>query len=716
MARMEVSISFPLEGIARLAAGNPRPTPAIADPELTVPPHGLQLRVQPMAGTVGFQVEVVGARPGLKFVIRRQEDGWEVEIPLTAGDRCYGLGEKTGFLDKRGRSYELWNTDEASLHGDTTDPLYLNVPWVIVHAPGQAAFGLYLDDPTRTTWDVGAEDPDLLRIRTPRSALDLYVVAGPQLADVVRRFAHLVGLSPLPPRWALGYHQCRYSYMSADEVKDIAREFRARKLPCDAIWLDIDYMDGYRVFTFDPERFAEPARLVADLSEQDFEVVAIVDPGVKKEAGYEVWESGLAKGVFVADADGMPFVGEVWPGPVGFPDFTRPDVRAWWAEEHAPLLEAGISGIWNDMNEPAAFKLPGHTIPSDTRHGPAAKISHADAHNLYGLEEARATDAALRAARPDDRPFILTRAGFAGIGRLAAVWTGDNTSAWAHLEMSLPMLMNLGLSAILFCGADVGGFQKDCSPELLARWMQVGAFYPFFRNHSAKGTRDQEPWRFGPEVEAISRRALEMRYGLMPYLATCFWRASRDGLPVFRPLVLEWPDDPEVCDLCDQAMVGADLMIAPVMRPGVRHRAVYLPGPGWYELASGEFHEHAGWRVLAAPLDQMPVFARAGAILPMLPSADSTAAQDRRVLTLAVFPADRVVGQWEDDDGKTTAYEAGAYDHWRFEGRIADGKLTLDLQLLHQGYGSPTSAVRITVPGKTVYEGPLQAGRVEMAW
>ncbi len=720
MTRMDAAITFPLEGVARLAIGDPTPTPALVDPHGTVPPHWLQLRVQghagvSRAGRAEIQVAATGARPGLEFVVRRVEDGWAVEVPLTPGDRCYGMGEKTGFLDKRGRSYRMWNTDDASLHGETTDPLYLSVPWGIVHAPGLSTFGLYLDDPARTTWDVGAGNPDLLTIRTPRPALDLYLVAGPQLADVVRRFAHLVGLPPLPPRWALGYHQCRYSYMSADEVAEIAREFRARHLPCDSIWLDIDYMDGYRVFTFDPERFAEPAKLVADLSEQDFAVVAIVDPGVKKEAGFGVWESGLEQGVFVSDADGVPFVGEVWPGPVGFPDFTRPEVRAWWAEQHAPLLEAGITGIWNDMNEPAAFKLPGHTIPSDTRHGPAGKISHAEAHNRYGLDEARATDAALRAARPQDRPFILTRAGFAGIGRLAAAWTGDNTSAWAHLEMSLPMLMNLGLSAIPFCGADVGGFQKDCTAELLARWMQVGAFYPFFRNHSAKGTRDQEPWRFGPEVEAISRRALEMRYELMPYLATCFWLASTEGLPVFRPLVLQWPDDPELADLCDQALVGSDLMIAPVVRPGVRHRAVYLPGPGWYDLASGEFYEHGGWKVVAAPLDKIPVFARSGAIIPMLPAAKATAAQDRRLLTLAVFPAPRVAGEWLDEDGATTAYAKGAYEHWRFEGIAAGRALSLDLRPLHRGYGSPTAAVRITVPGRTVYEGPLQAGRLEIA-
>lgn len=709
---MQTSISHPLEGVVRLAVGEPVPTPAIARPDRQEAPSWLRLVA---CAEDSSRFEVQGSRPGLALQVERTESGWTISLDLEEADRCYGLGEKAGYLDKRGRIYQMWNHDEFRLHVETVDPLYLSVPWGIVHAPGRPAFGLYLDDSFKTRWDVGATDRDRLVIHTPRQALDLYVVAGPALADVVRRFAYLVGLPPLPPRWALGYHQCRYSYMSADEVRQIARELRDREIPADAIWLDIDYMDGYRVFTFDPERFAEPAKLLSDLSDDDFEVVAIVDPGVKKEAGYPVWESGLAERVYVEDPDRLPLVGEVWPGEVGFPDFVRPEVRAWWAAQHAPLFEAGLSGIWNDMNEPAVFKQKGGTLPEDARHGPGGSLRHAEVHNLYASYEAEATVAALKAARPEDRPFVLTRAGFAGIARHAAVWTGDNGSVWPHLELSLPMLMNLGLSGVSFCGADVGGFQGDCTAELLARWTQVGAFYPFFRNHSAKGTVPQEPWRFGPEIEKICRQAIALRYKLMPYLVSCFWQASLEGLPVFRPLVLEWPDDPEVADLCDQALIGPDLMIAPAMRPGVRRRAVYFSGPGWFDLASGAFHRGGTWEVVDVPLEVMPIFVRAGAILPMLPVAGSTPAQERHTLNLAVFGTERVAGQWFDDDGVTTAYEDGAYDRWRFEGQFEGSKLELDLQPIHLGYGSPSREIRIQVGDRVVHQGPLEAGTIAIA-
>ncbi len=659
-----------------------------------------------------------GGEPLLADITPILEGGvWRLEAPLTAETRCYGLGEKTGFLDKRGRRYTMWNTDDPSPHIETLDPLYVSIPWAIL-ATGGRAVGLYLDDPTRTVWDVGSSSPDRLVVTTPRDGLDLYMVAGPELAQVVERYTAVTGRMPLPPYWAIGYQQSRWSYDSADRMREVVREYRERGIPLDVLYADIDYMDGYRVFTWNPETFPDPEALMADLAEQGVRVVPIVDPGVKKDGDSPLFVEGAERGMFVRDRDGLPLVGEVWPGQVCFPDFARSDVRHWWGEWHQGYLDAGVAGIWTDMNEPSNFDSPTKTLPLDARHGEDGSLTHDMVHNLYGSWMAQATREGLRRLRPDERPFVLSRAGFAGIQRHAAVWTGDNFSIWGHLEQSLPMVMNMGLSGLAFVGADVGGFSGDCVGELLARWTQVGAFTPFFRNHAAKGTCDQEPWVFGSEVEEICRRYIRMRYAWLPYLYTAFWQASRTGQPIMRPLVYEHPDDPELADCYDQAMVGPDLMMAPIVRPGGRKRLVYLPEGEWLDFWTGERHGGRTTVLVDAPLERLPLFVRAGAVIPRGEWAPCVDQRDRARLELHVYPAARIRGQWYDDDGRSLAYVQGGYNLWTLEGaRDAEG-IRLALRAEHAGYASPTRTVRIVLhgaagAGAVVAEGPTPGGPVD---
>ncbi|MBM3269788.1 MAG: DUF5110 domain-containing protein [Candidatus Sericytochromatia bacterium] len=729
----DLVVSIPLPRVLHVVlyprGQRPEPTPAIADPGRRSLPFetlesftGIRCRggdmdcyfrlFFPHSGDAaeegekgdGFPILGVYAHAGRddrqaheNVVLTPDAAGWKLEFPLQRADRCFGLGEKTGYLDRRGRAYTMWNTDDGRPHIETLDPLYASIPWLVHLAEGGAAMGLYLDDSHRTAWDLGCADPHKVVVRTPRPAVDLYLVVGPDLGDVVRRYAALTGTMPLPPRWALGYQQCRYSYMSAERVREVAGEFRRREIPCDVLYMDIDYMDEFRVFTWDPARFADPAALHADLRALGFRTITIVDPGVKKEAGYPVYDDGLARDAYVRDADGVPYVGEVWPGKVCFPDFSREDVRRWWGDRHAPLLDAGVSGIWNDMNEPADFSTDSKTLPEDALHAYGKR--HAEVHNLYGFYMAQATHEALLRERTGERPFVLTRAGFAGIQRYAAMWTGDNHSIWLHLEQALPMALNLGLSGLPFVGPDVGGFTGDTDGELLARWTQLGALTPFFRNHTCKDTRDQEPWTFGAEIEEICRRYIRLRYELLPYLYAQFRRASQDGTPVLRPLALEFPLDPETWAIADQALVGPDLLVCPISRPGVTRRAVYFPEGDWYDVWTGARFQGPDWRVARADLATLPLFARAGAVLPRSAWGASTSLQDRETLILEVYPGSQLAGEWYDDDGASFAYGDGAYSLWRFAGGPDGDALRLAIEQEVAGYESPEKRVRLVVRG-----------------
>jgi alpha-glucosidase len=628
--------------------------------------------------------------------------GWK---KIVDEEHYYGFGERTSLLDKKAEIKTNWTVDAIN-YNSTTDNMYQAIPFFIALRP-QVGYGVFFNTTYWSQFDLGATQPDVWRMETRGPELDYYIIYGPTPAQILKTYTELTGRMPLPPRWALGYHQCRWSYESADIVRALAHQFREHHLPCDVIHLDIDYMRGYRVFTWSPKRFADPVELVQGLAADGFRTVTIIDPGVKyePEADYEVFDSGLAQDHFVREADGSLFHGYVWPDKAVFPDFLRPDTCAWWGEQHKDLVDVGVAGIWNDMNEPAIADRPFGdggdmiTFPLDAPQGPDdERTTHAEAHNLYGIGMAQACHEGLNALRPNQRSFVLTRSGYAGIQRWSAVWTGDNRSQWEHLEMSLPMLCNMGLSGVTFVGSDIGGFFGNATPELFARWIQVGMLYPFMRGHSALGTSQHEPWVFGPHVEAISREYLELRYRLMPYLYTLFWEAATTGAPVLRPLLYHFPDDPHTYGLHDQVLLGPSLMAAPIYRPSTDHRAVYLPDGVWYDWWSGERYEGPRHILAHAPLERMPMFVGAGAVIPMGPVMQYTDERPLDELRLRVWPG---TGTWTlyEDDGRSFDYQQGAWATITYRVEQQDGQTVVEIGAREGKWTPPQREVIVEVVG-----------------
>ncbi|MFQ5430540.1 MAG: TIM-barrel domain-containing protein [Phycisphaerae bacterium] len=584
---------------------------------------------------------------------------------LDEADHFFGLGERGCPLDKRGTVLVNWNHDAAE-HEPWTDPLYQSHPFVLVLNRG-AAHGLFFDNTFRASFDLGKTSTTAFSFGSQGGALNYYFIPGPTPRQVVARYASLVGATPLPPRWSLGYQQCRWSYASARRVRGIARSLREHRIPCDTIYLDIDYMDGFRCFTWNRRRFASPARLMRDLGRLGFRVVVIVDPGIKVERGYSVYDAGVRGNHFCRDGDGKPYVGKVWPGETVFPDFTRHETRSWWGGLYQGFLKDGVTGFWNDMNEPADFAHPDGTVPMTLRHdNDGAPADHRAAHNTYGMQMARATFEGVRRLRPNERPFVLTRAGYSGVQRYAAVWTGDNFSSWEHLRMSIPMLLNMGLSGITFCGADIGGFRGHPSPELYTRWLQLGVFYPLCRTHTCgEGAQDgkapeQDPTSFGARFTRLNRRAIELRYRLMPYVYTQMRQAARTGLPLLRPLLLEFPDYPEVHRAEHEFMFGNQLFVAPVVREHAETRRVRLPEGRWYDFADATPRRGGEAFDLPVDLGTIPMFARRGAIIPMRDVVQFVDERPLDELILRIFPGSGR-GSFYNDDGISYAYESGEF-------------------------------------------------------
>ncbi|MGY2736253.1 TIM-barrel domain-containing protein [Sphingomonas sp. UYP23] len=610
-------------------------------------------------------------------------------LPIT--EHFYGLGDKTGGLDRRGKAFVDWNTDAFGF-SSSDDPIYKSIPFFAATGGAGGSYGILLDNTYRTWFDFGHKDAETLAFGGPDGPIDYYFLAGPTLADVTRRYAGLTGRAPLAPKWALGYQQSRYSYMSADEVREIARHLRADRVPTDVIWLDIDYQDRNRPFTTNPKTFPELPKLVADMKAEGIKLVAITDLHIAKvDSGYAPYASGKAADAFVKNPDGSDYVAPVWPGPSVFPDFTQTTSRKWWGTLYKGFLDDGIAGFWNDMNEPAIFNTPTKTMPLDTRHRIASDDfagrtgDHREIHNVYGMQNTRATYDGLLALRPNERPFVMTRASYAGGQRYSVTWTGDNSATWDHLKLSVHQIINLGLSGFAYSAADVSGFAGGPSPDLLTRWFEIGAFTPVFRDHSATGTPRVEPWVDGPDHLAIRRRFVEERYRLMPYFYALADQNSRLGDPIMRPVFYDYPSAANMG--CDQSMaftLGKALLIAPPPSPESPQRYdVCLPAGGWYDYWTGQRAgtpepttagpiqsatqavptEHAkGDRVSETPrLDRLPVFVRAGTILPRQPLVQSTAQTPSGPLMLDLYPGEDCVGTLYEDDGTTLAYQRRGY-------------------------------------------------------
>lgn len=618
------------------------------------------------------ELVVTETASGAVLVDARGPAGAAHSLELEPQDRLFGLGDKALALDRRGHRLQMWNTD-AFKYARGTDPLYKSVPFVLKQG-AESAVGLFYDNTFRATFDLGAHEADRLFWHADGGDLDLYILSAPTPLGVVQSYARLTGRTPMMPRWALGYHQCRYSYMNEGEVRDVARQFREREIPCDALYFDIHYMDGFRVFTWDTERFPDPEGLLADLAADGFRSIVIVDPGVKADdPEYDIYRQGADLDAYVAYPDGDEVRGEVWPGTCAFPDFTNPAVRDWWGGLHQTLTEVGVDGIWNDMNEPALFSvahvegtMAGEenvgTIPDHARHHMEGQGGdHAEAHNVYGMQMQRATHEGLRKLSPDARPFTITRAAYAGAQRFGTGWTGDNTASWDHLKLAVQTCLSLGVSGMPFVGADVGGFVGTPSGELVARWTQVGALTPLFRNHSAIDTPRQEPWLFGDEVERVCREAIELRYRLLPSLYTALWQAATDGTPIMRPLALIHPDDETIRTTSPLGFyIGNDLLAHPVLEEGQTEREIYLPDTpgGWYDMVTGEWIEGRSTLWTETPLDRLPLYARAGSVVPLAPVRQHTGEPIDR-LELHVYLASGSHESWLYDDAGD-----GYGDHW----------------------------------------------------
>jgi alpha-glucosidase len=675
--------------------------------------------------------------------VRFQGSSFRVSRAMPLDEHYFGLGDKTGPLDRREQAFSLWNTD-AYRFQESTDPIYKSIPFFMTYRAGIAA-GVLLDDTWRSSFDFGRELPGIYSFGAVNGPLDYYVMYGPSPKEVVESYAWLTGKPPLPPLWTFGFQQSRYTYTPQSRVLEVADRLRSDHIPADAIYLDIGFQEKNRPFTVDTQLFPDFTGMIQQLRQENFHVVAITDLHIANLPGqhYVPYDSGMAGDHFVKNPDGTVFSGIVWPGPSVFPDFTREQTRAWWGTLYRGFHADGIEGFWNDMSEPSVFNTPNKTMPLDAIHRieepgfVTRTATHAEIHDVYGMENSRATFEGLKSIDPNQRPFVLTRATYAGGQRYAATWTGDNSSSWNHLRMTTPMLENLGLSGFAFSGADAGGYAGTPTTELLTKWLEISAFQPIDRDHTESGTGDQEPWAGGQQQEDIRRRFIETRYRLMPYLYTLAEEASRTGVPMLRPLFLEFPDaaqDHHPLDLDTPAsgefLLGHDLLIAPPPFPEEldRYQAEF-PTAAWYDFWTGEKVlppakndayvppvSGGSQPPLTASLQpvpgSLPVFVRGGAILPLAPLVQSTEEKPQGPITLRVYTGDDCRGSLYLDDGKTYAYEKGEFLRMRFRCRMEGDSLIVSVSP-HEGsyvpwwknlrfeiYGWKPTAMSVAVNGK----------------
>lgn len=597
---------------------------------------------------------------------------------IDEGDDFYGLGDKSGFLNKKHYEYENWNSDLPQAHNEDFKALYKTVP-ILMCLKNCAAYGIFFDNTFRSKISIAKENPQYYFYTAEEGNLDYYFIAGRDLTEIVSGYTYLTGTTPLPQLWTLGYQQSRWGYECAEDINEVVDTYRKEQIPLDVIHFDIDYMEHCKVFTWDEKNYGPKGELFASLRERGVKPVTIIDPGTKKEEGYFMHDEGMENGYFVTDADGKVYVNVVWPGESNFPDFGKQEVRKWWAEKQRILTDMGTGGVWNDMNEPASFhgELPQDVVFYDEDR----KTTHAEMHNVYGHLMDKATFEGLK-EHTGKRPFVITRACYAGTQKYSTVWTGDNQSLWHHLQMMIPQLCNLGLSGFAFCGTDIGGFGADCTPELLCRWIEAGCFSPLFRNHSAKGTKKQEPWRFGKEVTDINRKYIALRYKFLPYIYDLFYQGETTGLPIMRPLVLHYPNDPNVRNLNSEYLVGDSLLVAPVLEQGADKRMVYLPEGTWYDYWTGERVEGRQYILRDAPLDVCPIYVKAGSLIPTYEVMQYVGEKPYNRLTLLATPHKAEYVHFQDN-GEDYAYKDGAYNLYAFT-LEEDG--TLHTRMCHEGY------------------------------
>lgn len=590
-------------------------------------------------------------------------------LDVPQGTSLYGGGEVTGPLSRNGQSIKLWNTDSGAYSVDNGKRLYQSHPWVMGVRPDGTSFGILFDTPYKaklTTTD------ERINFETEGELFRIFVIDRESPQAVIKGLAELIGTMPMVPRWALGYQQCRFSYTPASRVIEVADTFRIKRIPCDVIWMDIDYMDGYRIFTFNPQTFPDPAALNRDLHIRGFHSAWMIDPGAKVDSTYFVYKSGTANDVWVKTAQGKEFHGDAWPGACAFPDFTQPKTVRWWADLYKDFLDKGVDGVWNDVNEPQISNTPTGTMPEDNKHLGGDKIPagpHLKYHNVYGYLMVKASREGIMKARPQNRPFILTRSNFLGGQRFAATWTGDNASWESHMTMSVPMILTLGLSGQPFSGADVGGFLFNPDANLFGRWMALGAFYPFSRGHACAGTINKEPWAFGQKVEDVSRMALERRYVLLPYYYTLLHEASETGMPIMRPVFFADPKDTLLRAEEQAFLIGENLLVVPEWAQNPA-----LPKGIWRNLSLIPGDDKDSY--------QAKLKIRGGAIIPTGKIIQNTNEKSLDPLTLLVCLDEKgeAHGTLYWDEGDNWSFKDGNYSFQHFTAiRTADNKVQVKI-------------------------------------
>ncbi|EHK2399230.1 TIM-barrel domain-containing protein [Clostridium perfringens] len=593
----------------------------------------------------------------------------------------YGLGEKGGDLNKKGCYTENFNTDDPETDDDSIT-YYKTIPFYVA-LKEKATYGIFFDNSFRSYFDMGKEMGDRIFFGAIGGQIQYYFIPGENIKEVVKNYTTLTGRMEMLPLWSLGYQQCRFSYFSQEEVRELVKTFEEKDIPLDVVYLDIDYMDGFRVMTFKTPNFDDAAGLIGDLKEKGIRTITIIDPGVKVDEEYDVFKRGKEGNHFTKKLDGEMFIGAVWPGDSAFPDFSNKDCREWWKSELKKFIsEHGMDGIWNDMNEPCVFNNDHKTMLETCLHNSDnGVIEHKEFHNRYGFEMSRCSKEAQEELHPNERGFSMTRATYAGGQRYSSVWTGDNMSLWSQMRMSISMNANLGISGFSFVGNDVSGFGLDSSEELFIRWMEMGPFIPIFRNHSNMYTRRQEPWAFGPRAEKIAKKSIELRYELLPYIYDLYYISHKEGLPIFRPMIMEYEKDMNLLNMREQFMLGENMIVAPVLYEGERSKTVYLPKGIWFNYFTMEKLQGGKWYKLPCELDEILVFVKEGAIIPTYNKKFRNVKERPKNILVKVF-GENAKGFHYNDDGHTMEYLEGKYTYMDI--KVVDGKE--ELKLINNGY------------------------------
>ncbi len=620
---------------------------------------------------------------------------------LHKDEKFIGLGEKTGGINRRGQHFVNWNSDVPG-YALNADPLYATLPFFIgIH--DRLMYGIFFDNSYRSYFNFGGgADEELFSFGADAGEMNYYFIYGNSVADIVENYTALTGRTPMPPVWSLGFQQSRWGYDSQEQMIELANTFRKKKMPADVLVSDIPYMHDYKIFTWNRTGFPDPGAMMKALRELNFEMVTIVDPGISVDTGYSAYREALAGNHIVKYPGGKPYIGHVWPGRCVFPDFLKKSSREWWGQSFKKgYVDIGIKGFWNDMNEPAAW---GREFPNLVEFGEGKERQTLyRVKNAYGSLMSKATYEGTRSLLGDERPFILTRAAYAGIQKYSAMWTGDNVSSDEHMLLGFRLMNSMGVSGVPFTGMDVGGFMGNPSPELFVRWMSLGLYSPLFRNHTHIGYNYREPWLFGETNTIRVRKILEQRYQLLPYLYSVFYEAHTKGYPINRMLPFYYPLDETTFHQSfeNQFFHGQFILVCPV--PSDKDFAeVYLPGETDYYRLSDEKPYKGGHKyMVTAPLDDLPVFVKASSIIPMQSVVQNTKEKGDGLLYLHVYEGENPSNfTYYEDDGNTYNYEKRVFYKRQFHYSPKDKTLTLSP--VEGSYSSKFTRVQVIIHGSNM--------------